>query len=323
MKLYSKINSCFSTIVYFFICYIKLLGIFLCCFLLLFQPNKSEGNLMRKNFLKTPIKKIKSPSFKEIYSNFISKKQPVIIQGDMEDWPGFRKWSIDFFKEHYGHDEVEVTNFPRNDANSNEFTTSTINLKDYIASFDIMNWKDKKRPPYLSDWHCLEQHPELLNDFQWPKYVNNWAEKWKFLKDLSFLAILIGPKNAVYNLHTDAFGTHAFIAQFFGRKRVLFFPPNQKINLYNGLVDPDLPDYDRYPLFEDIQGAQEGILEPGEILFVPSMWWHQVTSLSNSVSLIANVINSTNFLSFISSLSNPNSFRNFMKIIKSKNENKK
>jgi hypothetical protein len=264
------------------------------------------------------IKKIKSPKFDEIYYNYVSKKQPVIIQGDMDNWPGFNKWDLNFFKSVYGNDEVEVTNFPRNDALENGFNTTPRILADYIDSFDMCNWNDQIRPPYLTDWHCLEQHPELLSDFHLPKYVNNWAESWKFIQKYSYLAILIGPKNAVYNLHTDAFGTHAFIAQFLGRKEVLLFPPNQTKNLYNGKVDPNLPDYSKYPLFDDIQGAQKAILEPGEIIFIPSMWWHQVTSLTHAISLIVNVFNRTTIFNFLRSVSNPNSMGNFLRILKFK-----
>lgn len=78
-----------------------------------------------------------------------------------------------------------------------------------------------------------------------------------------------------------------------GRRRFTLFPPDQVGNLYVGpldrtpsgqaisLVDFAKPDLDRYPRFaEALAAAQVAEMEPGDALFVPSMWWHHVESLS-------------------------------------------
>ncbi|ESQ87418.1 hypothetical protein ABAC460_19010 [Asticcacaulis sp. AC460] len=74
-----------------------------------------------------------------------------------------------------------------------------------------------------------------------------------------------------------------------GRRRFLLFPPDQVANLYVGpldnppplsLVDPEAPDYDRFPKFrEAMASAVIAHLEPGDALFMPKYWWHHVTSL--------------------------------------------
>ena len=74
-----------------------------------------------------------------------------------------------------------------------------------------------------------------------------------------------------------------------GRRRFTLFPPEQVANLYLGpidntlagppssMVDPDAPDFDRYPRFsEALAHAQVAELEPGDALFIPSIWWHHV-----------------------------------------------
>jgi hypothetical protein len=48
-------------------------------------------------------------------------------------------------------------------------------------------------------------------------------------------------------------------------------------------VDISNPDFAKYPLFADAIG-EECTLEPGEMLFIPVFYWHQVTSLDNSIS---------------------------------------
>ena len=77
-----------------------------------------------------------------------------------------------------------------------------------------------------------------------------------------------------------------------GRRRFTLFPPDQLANLYVGpldltpagqpvsLVDMANPDLARHPRFaQALAYAQVAELEPGDALFIPSMWWHQVESL--------------------------------------------
>lgn len=79
-----------------------------------------------------------------------------------------------------------------------------------------------------------------------------------------------------------------------GQRRVTLFPPDQLENLYIGplditpagqpisLVDSRNPDFERFPRYKQaLSKAIEVILSPGDALFIPSMWWHQVTATSS------------------------------------------
>lgn len=77
-----------------------------------------------------------------------------------------------------------------------------------------------------------------------------------------------------------------------GRRRFTLFPIDQIANLYVGpldftlagqpssLVDVEDPDFKRFPRArEAMAAARSVVLEPGDVLYIPSLWWHAVTGL--------------------------------------------
>lgn len=70
-----------------------------------------------------------------------------------------------------------------------------------------------------------------------------------------------------------------------GTKRVVLFPPSEYNNLYvtgssSAVLNVDSPDLVRYPrLIAACKVAQEVVLRPGDMLFIPAMWFHHITTL--------------------------------------------
>jgi lysine-specific demethylase 8/hypoxia-inducible factor 1-alpha inhibitor (HIF hydroxylase) len=102
----------------------------------------------------------------------------------------------------------------------------------------------------------------------------------------------LGPGGHTEPLHFDSHdGT---LIQLRGTKRVSLFPPHATQGLYpfetfGGGLAPwiskvyiDRPDFSVFPLLANALGKRLDIsLAEGEILFIPSGWWHEVTALSD------------------------------------------
>lgn len=111
---------------------------------------------------------------------------------------------------------------------------------------------------------------------------------------------LLGPKNAVQRIwigNRSVVSTHFDVSDNIacvvaGRRRFTLFPPDQVGNLYVGPLDFTMagqpasmvslrdPDYERFPRFrEAVAAAQVADLEPGDAIYIPELWWHNVEAL--------------------------------------------
>ena len=84
-----------------------------------------------------------------------------------------------------------------------------------------------------------------------------------------------------------------------GRRRFTLFPPDQIANLYVGpldyaptgtpvsLVTVGDPDLARFPRFAHaLAAAQVAELDPGDAIYIPTLWWHHVVSLAKHNMLV-------------------------------------
>ncbi len=101
--------------------------------------------------------------------------------------------------------------------------------------------------------------------------------------------LFITPRGHTSPMHFDGDHNHILLAQLMGRKQIFIAPVYSAIKLMPVLHQSWLQ-FQNMPerLLDEYVEASEGwiiTLEPGDMLYLPMMIWHQVTSLDNSLSL--------------------------------------
>jgi hypothetical protein len=131
-------------------------------------------------------------------------------------------------------------------------------------------------PPYLGNLELRE----LNGMCYWPAYFDKMGPPRFWL----------GPTGTVTPLHCD-YDDNIF-AQIWGSKRIFLSPPHHDEFLYtreaNAVLfgspfDPEAPDFEKFPLARQASMI-ECLVNPGEMLYVPAGWYHQVRALTFSLS---------------------------------------
>ena len=148
-----------------------------------------------------------------------------------------------------------------------------MSMLEYLA---LVSSGTQDLPPYLGNLELRE-----LNSLcHWPAYFSKMGPPRFWL----------GPAGTVTPLHCD-YDDNIF-AQIWGSKRIFLSPPHHDEFLYpreaNAVLfgspfNPEAPDFDQFPLARQASMI-ECIINPGELLYVPAGWYHQVRALTFSLS---------------------------------------
>src|SRR5947209_214798 len=234
--------------------------------------------------LEPQVERRKNISAEEFWTQYAIPGVPVVLEGLADDWPARRLWTFDFFKQHYGR--VDVTIY----AGERKTKPRPMQLGAYL---DYMEHTEDESPDYLTRWCFSSAFPELAAQYRRPPHFPCWTDLVPHEVRPSWKWLYMGPRGTGSVMHRDFMGTAAWNVLFAGEKTWRFYPPHQKSHVYAGEVDAFRPDYVQFPLFAEAEGLV-CVQRPGDIIYTPSKWWHQVRNESCTLALTENIISEHN-----------------------------
>ena len=229
------------------------------------------------------VEKRPEPSREEFVERYVRGCRPLVITDLAQDWPAMRRWSPADLKQRFGHLDVEIQSErsadPRYEENKlahrrvarlSDFVDQVLHAGPTNDYYMTANNEALRRPEFAPLLADIGRLPQVCDPTQLAASSSFW----------------FGPAGTVTPLHHDTL--MLFHTQVVGRKRWRFISPLQIAHLYNynnvfSPIDVDRPDLHRYPDFAKAQ-VLEVIVEPGETVFLPLGWWHQVRALDVSLS---------------------------------------
>ncbi|NQY35538.1 MAG: cupin-like domain-containing protein [Alteromonadaceae bacterium] len=235
---------------------------------------------MLSNSKKENIDRVTSGDF---IKSYYAKSVPTILTDVVPKWKAYQSWDPEYYVEKLGGKPVEVA---VSDESHFSYTSDTVQYRHEKmllnqAMEKIQSAGNNGSFYYIMQKLMSEDFPELLPDIEIPSWLD---------PDEISTNLWVGSANNFTPLHYEHLEN--FLAQVYGSKHFTLYSPNQLELLYPkplsnnhphvSSVDIMNPDYSKYPKFADAEPI-EFTLHPGEMLYLPSHWWHAVKSLSTSM----------------------------------------
>jgi histone arginine demethylase JMJD6 len=269
--------------------------------------------------MKAEIERRENLSYEQFAKEYLYANKPVIVTDAMKGWTALQRWTPEFFKKEFSDMKFSLSDKEKGQAYKAAGSTAVeYRMSDFIDR--VLTSTEENPAPYFRNQILYKMFPSLKNDIEpLPEYfLPNWLPDRYMVKYVgevlnrgSELELYIGGKGGAFPvLHYDGAGAHAFLMQVYGQKQFIIYPPSQEQYLYPSpekenlsLINSiDNPDLEKFPLFAKAEPTVF-ILQPGEMLFIPSHWWHTTKMLTPSISISANVVNQSNWHELINFVS--------------------
>ena len=219
---------------------------------------------------------------------YYARNLPVILAGAAAGWPAVARWTPDYLKQRIGDHMVQVQADRTSDPDYELYKDRHARQMPFSDFVDQITRADGARNDlYMTAYNASQNDGALsairgdmgmIDRYLDPTADNRYGLMW------------IGPAGTVTPMHHDL--TNNLLVQVAGRKVVKLVPAIQADAMYNhihvfsALGDIEHPAFDmeRFPDFAQARVLDVTLL-PGDALFLPIGWWHQVRSLDFSVTL--------------------------------------
>jgi hypothetical protein len=226
-------------------------------------------------------------------NEILPANRPAVLRDLLRDWPAVQAGRksqtsvVNYLKRldaggavnaFVGPPEIKGRFFYSDDFQGFNFESRKVSISTALDT--LVSLAEAPQPPAiaLQAMHVPDIMPSFLRDNTMPLLDGDIAPR-VWMSNRSMIAT-----------HFD--NNHNIAVVVSGSRRFTVFPPEQLTNLYLGpllrtpggtpisVVDLREPDYRRFPRFRQaLESAQEAVLEPGDAIFIPILWWHGVESL--------------------------------------------
>jgi len=225
--------------------------------------------------------------------HYIRNKIPCIIRNGMDHWQANKKWTKRRLSKKYRNQSFKC-------GEDDEGHNVKIKMKYYTQ---YMSSTTDDSPLYIFDANYGE-HPKnkhLMEDYEIPlPFQDDIFDYVPDKKRPPHRWIVMGPARSGTGIHIDPLGTSAWNALVSGYKRWFILPTQVPASVHKVTSEDDRDQRDeaitwfsmarkrtlrRLPA--DVEPI-EVIQKPGEIMYVPSGWWHTVLNLTETVAVTQN-----------------------------------
>lgn len=225
-------------------------------------------------------------------------EQPFILTECINDWPVLRHWTIsslleDFAKVEFRAEAVDWTfaTYYRYMTKNRDESPLYLFDRGFAEKMKI----EVGQAPEAAYWRPECFGPDLFELLGAERPAHRW--------------LIIGPKRSGSTFHKDPNGTSAWNAVIQGSKYWIMFPPSTQVpGVYvsqdSSEVTSPLSIAEWLLTFHEearqLPECVEGVCHAGEILHVPSGWWHLVVNLEEGIALTQNFVPQSPSLSLVS-----------------------
>lgn len=258
------------------------------------------------------VESCKNLSPQRFSSAYLRGNRPVVLRGGISHWPAISSWTSDKFRRDFGDIKVALSGETFHPIKGMSLA-AYIDLLDEYAVMGKEQWLSRAPAPYFRYSWPGQLDAEAFEPLAFEVLKADWTRPG-FLPGSGYLmpfrpgslrheldhypewSVFLSPKGALTRLHVDSHDSNAVLAQVRGRKTGFLFPPGQKIvaRPAAGLL-PKIDETAAF-VFDGMVPSFPGLrfyrfdIGPGDILFIPKRWAHEVYTMEASFSLTFNFI---------------------------------
>jgi lysine-specific demethylase 8 len=262
-----------------------------------------------------------APEFEEFQAHLDEKNTPIIIKRALQHWPACTKWTSPSYWSNITLGGRRLVPVEVGAQYTEEgWSQRIIPFREFLRTYLLA---ESSETGYLAQYDLFAQIPALRSDVQVPDYCYCSPPKPKSTATTDgdveiatevnepLMNLWLGPAGTKTPLHTDPYSN--ILAQVMGYKYARLYAPTETARLYPMGIDDKGVDMnntssvdvslvrsqhetdtaesekinrqrDMFPLFVKAHFV-EGVLGPGECLYIPQGWWHYIEGLTLGASV--------------------------------------